>query len=71
MVHVAGSAEADLAEAVDVIVADAVVRIVGLFGWGGFDGGGVGLGRGGAMEGTMPPFLWGCRSTGAQESLCL
>jgi hypothetical protein len=52
-VHAAGAPEADLAEAVDVVVADAVVRPAVLSGWGGLDGGGIGLGRGGAMERTM------------------
>ena len=50
VVHPAGAAEADLAEAVDVVVADPVVRIAALSGWGGFDGGGVGLGWGGAVQ---------------------
>ena len=57
VVHAAGAAEADLAEAVDVVVADAVVRIVALSSWGGLDGGGIGLGWGGAMERTMRPDL--------------
>jgi len=33
VVHAAGAAEADLAEAVDVIGADPVVRIIGSIGW--------------------------------------
>jgi hypothetical protein len=52
-VHAAGATEADLAEAVDVVVADPVVRPGVLVEWGGFDGGGIGLGRGGAMERAM------------------
>ena len=50
VVHPAGAAEADLAEAVDVVGADPVVRIAALSGWGGFDGGGIGLGWGGAVQ---------------------
>ena len=50
VVHLAGAAEADLAEAVDVVVADPVVRIAALSGWGGFDAGGVGLCWGGAVQ---------------------
>jgi hypothetical protein len=57
VVHAAGAAEADLAEAVDVVVADPIVRIAALSGWGGFDGGAIGLGWGGAMERTMGPDL--------------
>ena len=57
VVHAAGAAEADLAEAVDVAIADAVVGIVALSSWGGLDGGGLSLGRGGAMERTMRPDL--------------
>jgi hypothetical protein len=53
VVHAAGAAEADFAEAVDVIIADAVVGIVALSRWGGLDGGGISMGRGGAMERTM------------------
>jgi hypothetical protein len=49
VVHAAGAAEADLAEAVDVVGADPVVRLAALVGRGGFDGGGIGLGRGGAV----------------------
>jgi hypothetical protein len=67
MVHAAGAAETDLAEAVDVVVADPVVRIAGLSSWGGFDGGGMGVGWGGALQGTMwpvrfPRFPGGSRS---------
>lgn len=57
VVHAAGAAEADLAEAVDVIGADPVVRIIGSVGWSGFDGGGVGVGWGVAVECTMVPDL--------------
>jgi hypothetical protein len=57
MVHAAGAAEADLAEPVDVILADPVVRIAALSGWGGLDGGDIGLGWGGAVERTMGPDL--------------
>jgi hypothetical protein len=49
VVHAAGATEADLAEAVDVVVADPVVRPGVLVEWGGFDGGGIGLGRGCAV----------------------
>jgi hypothetical protein len=50
MVHAAGAAEADLAEAVDVVVADPVVRVVAVAGWGGLDGSEIGVGRSGATE---------------------
>jgi hypothetical protein len=40
-----------------VVGADPVVRIAALSGWGGLDGGAVGLGRGGVMERTMGPSL--------------
>jgi hypothetical protein len=53
VVHAAGAAEADFAEAVDVIITDAVVGIVAMSRWGGLDGGGISMGRGGAMERTM------------------
>jgi hypothetical protein len=53
VVHAAGAAEADLAETVDVVVADPVVRLAGLSGWRGFDGGTVGVGRSGAVERTV------------------
>jgi hypothetical protein len=56
MMHAAGAAKADLAEAVDVI-ADPVVRIVGLNGWSGVDGGDIGLGWGGALERPVRPDL--------------
>jgi hypothetical protein len=58
VVHAAGAAEADLAEAVDVVVADSVVRIVCVAGWGGLDGGGVGLRWGGAVEGPVGSDVW-------------
>ena len=57
VVHAAGAPEADLAEAVDVVGADSVVRIAALVGRGGFDGGGIGLGGGGALQRTMGPDL--------------
>ena len=57
VVHGAGAAEADLAEAVDVIGADPVVRIIGSIGWSGFGGGGVGVGWGVAVECAMGPDL--------------
>jgi hypothetical protein len=53
MVHVAGTAKADLAEAVDVAGADPVVRVAVLGGWGSLDGGDIGLGGGGALQRTM------------------
>jgi hypothetical protein len=53
VVHAAGAPEADLAEVVDVVIADAVVRSVVLGRWGGLDGGGIGVGWGGAVEGRM------------------
>ena len=57
VVHAAGAAEADLAEAVDVVVTDPVVPPAVLSGWGGLDGGGIGLGRGGALQRAMGPDL--------------
>ena len=33
MMHAAGAAQADLVQAVDVVVADTVVRLAGLAGW--------------------------------------
>jgi hypothetical protein len=48
VVHAAGAAEAGLAEAVEVVVTDLIVRIAALSGWGGFDGGEMGVGWGGA-----------------------
>ena len=39
MVHAASAAQADLAEGINVVVADTVVRLAGLTGWRGFDGG--------------------------------
>ena len=55
VVHAAGPAETDLAEPVDVVIADPVVRIAALSRWRGLDGSGVGLGWGGAAERTMRP----------------
>jgi hypothetical protein len=40
-----------------VVIAEAVVRIAALSRWCGLDGGGISLGRGGAMERTMRPDL--------------
>jgi len=57
VVHAAGAAEADLAEAVGVVVADPVVRLGASVGWGGFDGGAIGVGWGGAVERTVGPGL--------------
>jgi hypothetical protein len=57
VVHAAGSAEADFAEAVDVAGADPVVRLGASVGWGGFDGGVIGVGWGGAVERTVWPGL--------------
>jgi hypothetical protein len=57
VVHAAGSAEADLAEAVDVVVAGPGRRLAGSAGWRGFDGGAIGLRRGGAMQRTVRPDL--------------
>ena len=71
MMHAAGAAEADLAEAVDVVVADPVVRLAGLAGWGGLDGGSVGLGRGGAMQRRMGPDLVVDAGEGVQLGLQL
>ena len=50
VVHAASAAEADLAEAVDVVVANPVVRMGALSRWAGLDGGGIGLGWGGAVQ---------------------
>ena len=55
------AAEADLAEAVDVVVADPIVRLGGLVERSSLDGGGIGLGRGGAVERTMGPDVVGFR----------
>jgi hypothetical protein len=52
VVHPAGAAEADFAVAVDVVGADPVVRAVGVVGWGGF--GGCGVGVGGSVAGKSP-----------------
>jgi hypothetical protein len=71
VVHAAGAAEADLAEAVEVVVVDAVVRPAVLSGWGGLDGGGIGLGRGGAMERTMGQDLVVDAGEGVQLGLQL
>ena len=58
VVHPAGAAEADFAVAVDVVGADPVVRPVGVVvGWGGFRGGGVGVGGGVAGEGPVGPEM--------------
>ena len=57
VVHAAGAAEADLAEAVDVVIADAVVRVGVVLGWDSLDGGGVGLRRRSALEGSVRPDL--------------
>jgi hypothetical protein len=57
VVHAAGAAEAGLAEAVEVVVKDLIVRIAALSGWGGFDGGEMGVGWGGAMERRMWPVV--------------
>lgn len=55
VMHLAGPAEADLAPVVDVVVAQPVVpgRLVLVDWWMGFRAGGVGLGRGGAVEGPV------------------
>ena len=71
MVHAAGSAEADLAEAVDVVVADSVVRIGAVCGWDGLDRGGIGVGRGGTAQGTMGPDLVIDASKGVELALQL
>jgi hypothetical protein len=69
MVHPAGAAKADLAEAVDVVIADAVVRIAALSTWAGFDGGGIGLGGGGATERPVRPDLVGDAGEGIELGL--
>ena len=71
MVHAAGSAEADLAEAVDVVVADSVVRIAAVCGWNGLDGGGVGVGWGGAVQGSVGSDLVVDASEGVELGLQL
>ena len=57
VVRAAGAAEADLAEAVDVVVTDSIVRIAALSRWSGLDGGGIGVGRGVAVQRTVGPDL--------------
>jgi hypothetical protein len=71
VVHAAGAAQADLAEAVDMVGADPVVRLAALAGRGGFDGGDIGLGRGGAVERTVGPDLVVDASEGVQLGLQL
>jgi hypothetical protein len=69
VVHAAGAAKADLAEAVDVVIADAVVRIAALSTWAGFDGGGIGVGGGGATERPVRPDLVGDAGEGIELGL--
>jgi hypothetical protein len=57
MVHAPCAAQADLAEGIHVVVAGTVVRLAGLTGWRGFDGGAIGLRRGGAVKRAMGPDL--------------
>jgi hypothetical protein len=71
VVDAAGAAEADLSEAVDVVVTDPVVRPAVLSSWGGFDGGGIGLGRGGDVERTVGPGLVVDAGEGVQLGLQL
>ena len=64
-------AQADLAEAVDMVGADPVVRIAALAGRGGFDSGDIGLGWGGAVERTVGPNLVADASESVQLGLQL
>jgi hypothetical protein len=71
VVHPAVVSQGDAAAGIEPVLPDPVVGGDDRAGGDGLRPGRIGLGWGAAAQRAVRPVLWGCRSTGAQESLCL